>query len=139
MLFNTRLTAISQPPDGEIVTLTRQTASGETTTTTSTYGGSRRRPQYNPPPPLYPLPRLEQLVSTNIIFDFGAHGWLDGNFMLEPDRSAVVGWINNENLWCLSYGEKEGLGHEEIRAGMDWKFFSMFPGEKSVKDIGWSR
>ena len=72
----------------------------------------------------------EQLVSTNVYFDFEKYGWRDGNFMVDPEHWALIGRINTEGLWRVSYGEKPGLSHEQIRERMPWKFSEMFPGEK---------
>lgn len=135
--FNTKLTAISQPPNAESVTLTVETSAGETSTLTSTYaigadgGKSTTRHLLSIPFPGFTYP--EQLVSTNVTFDFEAHGWLDGNFMLDPEHWALIGRINDKKLWRVSYGEKDGLTHEEIKERMPWKFEQMFPGPKPVQ------
>jgi 2-polyprenyl-6-methoxyphenol hydroxylase-like FAD-dependent oxidoreductase len=70
----------------------------------------------------------EQLVSTNVYFDFESYGWRDGNFMVDPEHWALIGRINNEKLWRVSYGEKAGLSREQLKERMPWKFSEMFPG-----------
>ena len=72
----------------------------------------------------------EQLVSTNVYYDFQKYGWRDGNFMIDPEHWALIARINNEGLWRVSYGEKAGLTHEQLRARMPWKFSELFPGDK---------
>ena len=75
----------------------------------------------------------EQLVSTNVYFDFEKYGWQDGNFMVDPEHWALIGRINGEGLWRVSYGEKPGLSHDEIRERMPWKFSELFPGDKPLE------
>lgn len=135
--FNAKVTAVSQPPGSETVSITLENPEGKEETLTSTYaiaadGGRstmRRLLDISFPGFTYP----EQLVSTNVHFDFEAHGWLDGNFMVDPEHWALIGRITNDGLWRVSYGEKDGLSHDEIKGRMDWKFEQMFPGEKPVR------
>ena len=72
----------------------------------------------------------DQLVSTNVYFDFSKYGWRDGNFMVDPNHWALIGKITKEGLWRVSYGEKSGLSNEQIKERMPWKFSEMFPGDK---------
>ena len=72
----------------------------------------------------------EQLVSTNVYYDFEKYGWFDGNFCVDPQHWALVARIDNEGLWRVSYGEKSGLSHAEICERHPWKFSELFPGDK---------
>ncbi|KXL50315.1 hypothetical protein M433DRAFT_151261 [Acidomyces richmondensis BFW] len=72
----------------------------------------------------------EQLVSTNVYFPFDKYGWWDGNFCIDPEHWALIARINNEGLWRVSYGEIDGLTHEQLRARLPWKYSELFPGPK---------
>lgn len=47
---------------------------------------------------------------------------------MDPEHWALIGRINNEGLWRVSYGEKAGFTHEQLKERMPWKFAQMFPG-----------
>lgn len=85
VLFSHKVTAVDQS-SGNDITLTISTPSGETTTLTSTYvvaaDGGRSTVRRLLDITFDGLTFDEQLVSTNVYFDFSAHGWRDGNFMV---------------------------------------------------------
>ena len=72
----------------------------------------------------------DQLVSTNVYFDFEKYGWEDGNFVIDPEHWALIARINHNGLWRVSYGEKAGLSYEQLCERMPWKFSELFPGTK---------
>jgi len=74
----------------------------------------------------------QQLVSTNVYYPFGEHGWEDGNFMIDPVHWALIAKINNKNLWRVSYGELDGLNHEQLRERLPMKFDHLLPGSKPL-------
>lgn len=74
----------------------------------------------------------EQLVSTNVYYPFDEYGWHPGQFMCDPNHWALIGKINKEGLWRVSYGEIEGLSNDQIRDRLPMKFESMFPGPRPL-------
>lgn len=133
VLFSHKVFAIDES-SGNDIRLTVETPSGETTTLSSTYivaaDGGRSTMRRLLDITFDGFTYDEQLVSTNVYFDFESYGWRDGNFMVDPEHWALIGRINNEKLWRVSYGEKPGLSHEELKKRMPWKFSEMFPGVK---------
>ena len=74
----------------------------------------------------------EQLVSTNVYYPFDEYGWYPGQFMCDPQHWALIGKINKEGLWRVSYGEINGLSENQIRDRLPMKFESMFPGPRPL-------
>ncbi|KAF2002620.1 monooxygenase [Amniculicola lignicola CBS 123094] len=70
-----------------------------------------------------------QLVATDLVFDFHAHGFYDANFVIDPQDYGLIGRINNEGLWRVSYGVPAGMNTEEIERGAREKLDRMVPGE----------
>jgi 2-polyprenyl-6-methoxyphenol hydroxylase-like FAD-dependent oxidoreductase len=132
VLFSTKVTAIDQ--SGDEVILTVEDSAGSSRNLHSTYciaaDGGRSTMRRLLDISFDGFTYDEQLVSTNVYYDFAAHGWKDGNFMVDPDHWALIGRIDNSGLWRVSYGEKPGLTHDEIKERMPWKFSEMFPGQK---------
>jgi 2-polyprenyl-6-methoxyphenol hydroxylase-like FAD-dependent oxidoreductase len=131
VLFSTKVTGVDQSADG--VNLTVEDSSGASRTLSATYcvaaDGGRSTMRGLLDITFDGFTYEEQLVSTNVYFDFASYGWRDGNFMVDPEHWALIGRINNEGLWRVSYGEKPGLTHEQVKERMPWKFGKMFPGE----------
>lgn len=129
--FGKKVVAIDQSRDQ--VTLTVEVEDGKTESLTATYcvaaDGGRSTIRRLLDISFEGFTYDEQLVSTNVYFDFEAHGWKDGNFMVDPDHWALIGRINDEGLWRVSYGEKPGLTPEQIKERMPWKYEQMFPGK----------
>ncbi|KAK3056016.1 hypothetical protein LTR09_003252 [Extremus antarcticus] len=135
VLFNTKVTAVDQS-SGDDVVLTVEDSDGQSRQLTATYcvaaDGGRSTMRRLLDISFDGFTYEEQLVSTNVYFDFAAHGWKDGNFMVDPDHWALMGRINNEGLWRVSYGEKPGLTDDELKERMPMKYAAMFPGEGKV-------
>ena len=131
VLFGHKVTAVDQS-SGNDIKLTVETPAEESTTLTSTYvvaaDGGRSTMRRLLDITFDGFTYEEQLVSTNVYFDFESYGWRDGNFMVDPEHWALIGRINNKKLWRVSYGEKSGLSHEQLKERMPWKFAEMFPG-----------
>jgi 2-polyprenyl-6-methoxyphenol hydroxylase-like FAD-dependent oxidoreductase len=68
-----------------------------------------------------------QLVATDIIYDFHAHGFYDANFVVDPENYGLIGRINNEGLWRVSYGVPIDTSEENIRADVEDKIKKMLP------------
>ncbi|KAK3699018.1 hypothetical protein LTR37_016622 [Vermiconidia calcicola] len=131
--FSTKVTAIDQS-SGQDVSLTVEDAEGSSSNLSADYcvaaDGGRSTMRKLLDITFDGFTFEEQLVSTNIYFDFEKYGWKDGNFMVHPEHWALIGRINKDNLWRVSYGEKPGLTYEELKERLPWKFSEMFPGEK---------
>ncbi|KAK5163566.1 uncharacterized protein LTR77_010515 [Saxophila tyrrhenica] len=138
VLFSTRLTAVDQSSN-DSVNLTIEDSTGTQSRLSASYcvaaDGGRSTIRRLLDISFDGFTYEEQLVSTNVYFDFAAHGWKDGNFMVDPDNWALIGRINNEGLWRVSYGEKPGLSHEELKERMPMKYAAMFPGEGKVTGV----
>ena len=50
----------------------------------------------------------------------------------DPDHWALIAKINNNNLWRVSYGELDGLDHDQLRERLPMKFDHLLPGEKPL-------
>ena len=68
-----------------------------------------------------------QLVATDIIFDFHAHNFYDANFIIDPADYGLIGRIDNNGLWRVSYGVPADISDDEIRKGVDTKLQNMLP------------
>ena len=133
VFFGHKVTAVDQS-SGNDIKLTVETSNGDSSTTSATYvvaaDGGRSTMRRLLDISFDGFTYDEQLVSTNVYFDFESYGWRDGNFMVDPEHWALIGRINDEKLWRVSYGEKPGLTHDQIKERMPWKFSEMFPGSQ---------
>jgi len=68
-----------------------------------------------------------QLVATDIIYDFHAHGFWDANFIIDSEDYGLIGRITESGLWRVSYGVSNALSEEEVRKGADEKIRAMLP------------
>lgn len=134
VLFGRKVTAIDQSSGQDVKATVTNAETDEETSLSATYlvaadGGRstiRRLLGISFDGFTYP----EQLVSTNVYFPFDDYGWMDGNFCLDPEHWVLIARINDKGLWRVSYGELDGLGHEELRERLPWKFSELFPGPK---------
>lgn len=69
-----------------------------------------------------------QLVATDILYDFNAHGFYDANFVIDEEDYGLIGRINKEGLWRVSYGVSNQVEEEEVRRGCEEKVRRMLPG-----------
>ncbi|KAF1849680.1 monooxygenase [Cucurbitaria berberidis CBS 394.84] len=71
-----------------------------------------------------------QLVATDLHgFDFAKYGFYDANFIIDPTDYGLIGRINRDGLWRVSYGVPAGLSEEEIKQGVDDKLRRMLPND----------
>ncbi|KAF2266742.1 monooxygenase [Lojkania enalia] len=75
-----------------------------------------------------------QLVATDIVFDFHRHGFYDANFVIDPVDYGLIGRIDNEGLWRVSYGVPRSATEEQIFEGVHEKLAKMLPGEGKDED-----
>ena len=68
-----------------------------------------------------------QLVATDLRFPFKEHGFFDANFIIDPEDYGLIGRIDNDGLWRVSYGVPGSQSEEEIHAGVKEKLRGMLP------------
>ena len=68
-----------------------------------------------------------QLVATDIMYDFHAHGFYDSNHIVDAENWGHIGRINNEGMWRLSYGMPADTSDEAIYASVEEKIKKMLP------------
>jgi 2-polyprenyl-6-methoxyphenol hydroxylase-like FAD-dependent oxidoreductase len=68
-----------------------------------------------------------QLVATDIKFDFHAHDFYDANFIIDPSEYGLIGRIDNDGLWRVSYGVPADTSDEEIKNGVNEKLQKLLP------------
>ncbi|KAF4470595.1 FAD binding domain-containing [Fusarium albosuccineum] len=70
----------------------------------------------------------EQIVATNVYYDFDKFGFCDSNFIIDPTHWYMAAKITKDGLWRVTYGEVPGLTPEELRKRQVEKFQTMLPG-----------
>jgi 2-polyprenyl-6-methoxyphenol hydroxylase-like FAD-dependent oxidoreductase len=68
-----------------------------------------------------------QLVATDIVYDFHAHGFFDANFVIDADNYGLIGRITTDGLWRVSYGVPNEVPEDEVRRGAEDKIRAMLP------------
>jgi 2-polyprenyl-6-methoxyphenol hydroxylase-like FAD-dependent oxidoreductase len=73
-----------------------------------------------------------QLVATDLYFDFHAHGFMDANFIVDPQSHGLIGRITppshtDRTLWRVSYSVPTHTPASEITASVDEKLAHMLP------------
>ncbi|CAG8909739.1 unnamed protein product [Penicillium egyptiacum] len=76
----------------------------------------------------------EQIVATNVYYNFDKYGYEDANFIIHPEHWHMASRISKDGMWRVSYGEKSGLTHDELAARQPMKFREMFPGNPSIEE-----
>ncbi|KAJ2901601.1 uncharacterized protein MKZ38_001621 [Zalerion maritima] len=70
----------------------------------------------------------EQIVATNVYYDFEKFGYSDANFMIDPTHWYMAAKITSAGMWRVTYGEIPGLTNEELMARQPGKYKAMLPG-----------
>ncbi|ETN43913.1 uncharacterized protein HMPREF1541_11044 [Cyphellophora europaea CBS 101466] len=70
----------------------------------------------------------QQIVATNVYYDFDQFGWDDSNFIIHPEHWFMAARISKDGMWRVSYGEVSGLSREEYLERQPMKFETMLPG-----------
>ena len=70
----------------------------------------------------------EQIVATNVYYDFSPYDYDDSNFFIDPEHWHMVAKIQNDGLYRITYGEKGGLSTEQLRERQPGKFQAFLPG-----------
>ncbi|KAH7265758.1 hypothetical protein B0J15DRAFT_579605 [Fusarium solani] len=76
----------------------------------------------------------EQIVATNVYYDFAQFRWNDSNFIVHPEHYYMAAKITKDGLWRVSYGELPGLTFEQLRERQPTKFRDMLPGHPNPSD-----
>ncbi|TKA70779.1 hypothetical protein B0A49_11173 [Cryomyces minteri] len=136
VLVGHRVTAIDQSA-GDTVKVTVQTNDGQEKTFTTAHlvaaDGSHSSTRRLCDIPFEGVTLSEQLVATDIVYPFDKHGYLDANFLVDPDNYGLVGRITKEGLWRVSYGASAAMEYDEIVKGLPAKFDAMFPGPRPLE------
>jgi 2-polyprenyl-6-methoxyphenol hydroxylase-like FAD-dependent oxidoreductase len=72
------------------------------------------------------------LVACNVRYPFQEYGFARGQFIVHPEHFCMVGRINPQGLFRVSYNEKENMSREEVLANVHNKFEAIFPGPKPL-------
>ncbi|KAF2176415.1 FAD/NAD(P)-binding domain-containing protein [Zopfia rhizophila CBS 207.26] len=83
----------------------------------------------------------EQVVATNVYYDFHKFGYEDSQFHIHPEHWYMAARITKDGMWRVSYGELNGLSREELIARQPMKYEAMLPGhpkphEYRITNIG---
>ncbi|KAM0328708.1 hypothetical protein ACHAQA_005121 [Verticillium albo-atrum] len=76
----------------------------------------------------------EQIVATNVYYDFSKFGYSDSNFIIDPENWYMAAKITTDGLWRVTYGERQGLTREQIVERQPEKFKAMLPGHPNPED-----
>ncbi|KAF3039136.1 hypothetical protein E8E12_002153 [Didymella heteroderae] len=68
-----------------------------------------------------------QLVATDLRFPFKKHGFFDANFIVDSQNYGLIGRIDNEGLWRVSYGVPGTQSEEDIRKNVHERLRGMLP------------
>ncbi|KAJ6201570.1 putative monooxygenase [Bipolaris maydis] len=83
----------------------------------------------------------EQIVATNIYYDFEKFGLGHASFIIDRENWYMASRITNDRLWRVTYGDIPGCTDNELRARQLEKFRRMLPGNPrpdQYKLIGFS-
>ncbi|PVI06854.1 FAD/NAD(P)-binding domain-containing protein [Periconia macrospinosa] len=67
------------------------------------------------------------LVATDIRYDFHKHGFYDANFVVDQQDYGLIGRIDTEGLWRVSYGVPAEATEKEIRSEVEERLRRMIP------------
>ncbi|EEU42164.1 uncharacterized protein NECHADRAFT_51064 [Fusarium vanettenii 77-13-4] len=70
----------------------------------------------------------EQIVATNVYYDFERFGFCDSNFIIDPEHWYMAAKITKDGMWRVTYGEASGLSHDVLKERQPEKFRAMLPG-----------
>lgn len=68
-----------------------------------------------------------QLVATDIVYDFHKYGFFDANFVIDAENYGLVGRITNDGLWRVSYGVPNAVPEDEVRRTAEDNIRKMLP------------
>ena len=70
-----------------------------------------------------------QLVATDIEYDFHKYGFYDANFIIDAENYGLIGRITNDGLWRVSYGVPNSVSDEQLRQKAEDTIKRMLPDE----------
>ena len=70
----------------------------------------------------------EQIVATNVYYDFSPYDYDDSQFFIHKEHWHMVAKIQTDGLYRVTYGEHGGLTPEELRERQPGKFAAFLPG-----------
>ncbi|OQV00570.1 FAD binding domain-containing protein [Cladophialophora immunda] len=75
----------------------------------------------------------QQIVATNVYYDFHKFGFEDANFIIDPQHWYMASRISKDGLWRVTYGEKVAT-REELQERQPAKWQEMLPGHPTPAD-----
>jgi 2-polyprenyl-6-methoxyphenol hydroxylase-like FAD-dependent oxidoreductase len=71
-----------------------------------------------------------RFVATNVYYDFDKFGWQPINFVVDPKFGAVVGKLDANGLWRVTYSEDASLPVETVAERIPEYMRTVLPGDK---------
>ncbi|KAK3939646.1 FAD/NAD(P)-binding domain-containing protein [Diplogelasinospora grovesii] len=70
----------------------------------------------------------QQIVATNVHYDFSPYGYDDSQFFVHPEHWHMVARIQTDGLYRVTYGEVGGLTYDQLKERQPQKFMDILPG-----------
>lgn len=70
----------------------------------------------------------EQIVATDMYYDFSPYGYDDSQFFVHPEHYHMVAKIQTDGLHRVTYGELPGLTNEQLKERQPMKYAAFLPG-----------
>ncbi|KAL6351894.1 hypothetical protein LRP88_14706 [Fusarium phalaenopsidis] len=74
------------------------------------------------------MTRFDKTDLKQVYYDFEKYGWVDCNFVIDPENYFMAAHIQKDGLWRVSYGEVPGLSLDEYKKRQPSKYEAMLPG-----------
>ncbi|KAL2786627.1 hypothetical protein BJX66DRAFT_346676 [Aspergillus keveii] len=71
----------------------------------------------------------QQIIATNVYYDFARFGYEDSNFIVHPQDWYMAAKISKDNLWRVTYGDVPGLTNEEYVERLPARYRDILPGQ----------
>ncbi|KAL3426711.1 FAD binding domain-containing protein [Phlyctema vagabunda] len=70
----------------------------------------------------------QQVIATNVYYDFSKFNWNDSNFIIHPNDWFMAAKISEDGQWRVTYGDIPGLTREEYIKRQPQRFKDFLPG-----------
>jgi 2-polyprenyl-6-methoxyphenol hydroxylase-like FAD-dependent oxidoreductase len=74
-----------------------------------------------------------QLVATDVYYPFDAHGFVDTQFMVDPENFGLVSRMTNDGLYRVSVAMPNSVTKENIDELLPARYEAMFPGPRPLE------
>ncbi|KAJ9483383.1 hypothetical protein VN97_g10021 [Penicillium thymicola] len=71
----------------------------------------------------------QQIIATNVYYDFAKFGYEDSNFIVHPQDWYMAAKISKDNLWRVTYGDVPGLTKEQYVERLPARYEQILPGQ----------